>query len=200
RHVVASPRRPQTLGKVERFTIYQPPLVLKSDNGSPFTAKDFEDLLLQWKVTPLLSPPRWPMYNGSIEAGFGALNTRVFFEASQHGRYDHWLTDDVQAARLLANIVSRPHGRLAPTPQQRWDQRSLLTDQQRIDFLQALADCTQRVKAELGLALIPDLVPKDRATVARQATGRALQQLGYLQVQRRRITPPFNLAKVGRIS
>jgi transposase InsO family protein len=182
------------------FTIHAPPLVLKSDNGSPFIAQDFQYLLLQWKVTQLLSPPRWPMYNGSIEAGFGALKTRIFFEASRHGRHDHWLADDVEAARLLANTASRPWGRLAQTPQQRWDERSRLTDQQRTDFLQALADCTQRVKAELGLALIPDLVPKDRATVARQATGRALQQLGHLQVQRRRITPPFKLAKVGRIS
>jgi transposase InsO family protein len=182
------------------FRIHQPPLVLKSDNGSPFLAEDFQDLLEKWMVTPLLSPPHWPMYNGAIEAGFGALKTRIFFEASRHGRNDHWLSDDVEAARLLANTTARPWGRLAPTPQQRWEARLPLPDPHRPQFRQALAVQVQRVQADLGLGLILELHPQDRATVARQAVGQTLQALGYLQVQRRRVTPPFPLSKVGTIS
>jgi hypothetical protein len=176
------------------FTIHQPPLVLKSDNGSPFIAEVFRMLLIRWKVTALLSPPHWPLYNGAIEAGFSASKTRIYLEAARHGRTDHWLADDVEAARQFANCASRPWGKLGPTPQQRWDGRSPITPQQRADFQKALADQEQRVRAELGLALIPDLDPKDRATVARESTRRALEGLGYLQVQRRPITPPFNLA------
>ena len=176
------------------FTLLGPPLVLKSDNGSPFIADDFRNLLIRWKVTPLLSPPYWPQYNGAIEAGFSASKTRIYLEAARHGRFDHWLADDVEAARHLANYASRPWGRLAPSPQERWDQRIPPSPEQRIAFVQSQADHDFKVRAELGLALIPDLDPKDRATVARESVGRALQGLGYVQVQRRPITPPFNLA------
>ncbi len=100
------------------FAAHGAPLVLKSDNGSPFIAGEFQDLLDASKVIPLLSPPNWPMYNGAIEAGFGPLKTRIFYEASKHGRNDHWLSDDVEAARLLANALSQS-GLLHPLSSQK---------------------------------------------------------------------------------
>ena len=108
------------LGAMEHlFATCGPPLVLKSDNGSPFIADIFTKLMRRWGVTSLLSPPHWPPYNGSIEAGFGASKTRIHFEAVRHGRFNHWLLDDVEAARQLANCASRPWGVTGPTPQER---------------------------------------------------------------------------------
>jgi transposase InsO family protein len=50
------------------FSTHGPPPVVKSDNGSPFVAEPFEELLKQWQVLALLSPPRTPRYNGAVEA------------------------------------------------------------------------------------------------------------------------------------
>jgi transposase InsO family protein len=50
------------------FSTHGPPLVLKTDNGSLFVAEPFEELLKQWQVLALLSPPRTPRYNGAVEA------------------------------------------------------------------------------------------------------------------------------------
>src|SRR5262249_41546901 len=46
-----------------------PPLVVKCDNGSPFTGAAVEELLAEHGVVALFSPPYWPRYNGSVEAG-----------------------------------------------------------------------------------------------------------------------------------
>ena len=46
-----------------------PPLVLKSDSGSPSAAEVFQELLDRWQVFALLSPQRTPRYNGSVEKG-----------------------------------------------------------------------------------------------------------------------------------
>jgi transposase InsO family protein len=49
------------------------PLVLKSDNGPPFTAAAVREELAGHGVVGLYSPPHWPRYNGAIEAGIGSL-------------------------------------------------------------------------------------------------------------------------------
>ena len=86
----------------------------------------------------LLSPPYWPPYNGAIEAGFGSAKTRICIEAARHGRFDHWLLDDVEAARQLANGASRPWGITGPTPEERFSARPPITDPQRQAFGQAV--------------------------------------------------------------
>jgi putative transposase len=176
------------------FTACGPPLVLKDDNGSPFIAEIFEHILARWGVIQLLSPKYYPQYNGSTEAGFGPSKTRIFFEAARHGRFDHWISDDAEAARLLANCASRPWGSAGPTPQQAWDARPPIPPLQRQAFGQSVADHTRIVRLELGLAPDQPLDRTARATVAREAVGRALEGLGYLQRRRRRITPPFKLS------
>src|SRR5262249_3061484 len=50
------------------LALHGPPLVLKTDNGSPFCAGPTLDFLHQTRVIPLFSPPRTPRYNGAIEA------------------------------------------------------------------------------------------------------------------------------------
>ena len=63
------------------FRRHGPPLVLKSDNGSAFIDDDTQRLLARWDVFPLFSPPRTPQYNGSCEAGNGAMKTRTEHQA-----------------------------------------------------------------------------------------------------------------------
>jgi transposase InsO family protein len=182
------------------FFTFGPPLILKSDNGSPFVAGLFEELLLRWDVIPLLSPPHCPQYNGSIEAGFGSAKTRIYIEAARHGRIDHWAFEDVEAARQLANCASRPWGAARPTPQEAWDRRTPITPQQRQAFRQSVLDHQRTVRLELGYRPDQQLDPKARATVAREAIRRALEGLGYLQIRRRRITPPFKTSLCAIIS
>jgi hypothetical protein len=52
------------------------PLVLKLDNGGPFIAEAFQELLDRWQVFALLPPPRTPRYNGGAEAGAGQRGPR----------------------------------------------------------------------------------------------------------------------------
>ena len=59
------------------FATYGAPLVLKSDNGSAFIAEATQQLLNEFGVEKLFSPPGVPRYNGSIEAGIGSLKTRT---------------------------------------------------------------------------------------------------------------------------
>jgi hypothetical protein len=55
------------------------------------------------------------------------------------------------------------------------------------------------VRIELGYTQDALLGRAERAIVARAAARRALEALGYLQVRRRRIAPPFNSPLRARI-
>jgi transposase InsO family protein len=86
------------------------PLVLKTDNGSPFCAADTQDILRGLGVTMLFSPPYWPRYNGAIEAGIGSLKSRSDYHAACQGRPGQWIWDDIDWALAQANSSARPHG------------------------------------------------------------------------------------------
>jgi hypothetical protein len=182
------------------FLEHGAPLVLKSDNGSPFIAQAFQELLDRWKVFALLSPPRTPRYNGGVEAGNGSVKTRTCQEAVRHGRIGCWTCDDLEAVRLQANLTARPWGDRNPTPQEVWDRRTPVTPDQRRTFLQCVERMQREVRTELAYGEDTLLGRAERAIVARAAARRALESLGYLQVQRRRITPPFSSPLRARIS
>jgi transposase InsO family protein len=174
------------------FLQHGAPLVCKTDNGSPFVAQLFEQLLERWQVIPLLSPPRTPRYNGAVEAGFGSFKTRVYYEAVRHGRIGAWTSDDLEAAHGLSNCAARPWGAHGPTPQEAWDRRPRITPQQRTQFLECVAQATAALQVQLDHGLNEELQVAPRASVAREAVRRALEELGYLLVRRRRVSPPFN--------
>jgi transposase InsO family protein len=173
------------------FAAYGPPLVLKTDNGSHFTEEHVGKLLSAAGVTVLLSPPKTPRYNGSEEAGIGSLKTRALHIAAAQGRADHWTCDDVEAARIEANLQARPLGKNGPTPIQLWEARRPVAGAERLAFLRRLTsariDETQKLIDPLPgsrPAADVELGAKDRATVARRATRRVLLELGYLLVRR----------------
>ena len=168
------------------------PLVIKTDNGSPFIGEPFVRLLSEYRVVLLLSPPRTPRYNGAVEAGNGSLKSHTFFEACRYGRGGNYTSDDLELARQQLNHTLRPWGAAGPTPVQSWQSRKPITQDQRQQFLQCLRQTRQQTLEEHGYYPDELLDPKDRATVARQSIRRALESLGYLSVQRKRISPPFN--------
>ena len=173
------------------FLTYGAPLVYKLDNGSAFISGDFRALLENFGVTLLLSPARLPRYNGSAEAGNGSLKTRMHYQAVANGRGSEPTSDDVEAARAQLNHTLRPWGPQSPTPMETWLSRKPITPDQRAQFRQCVAQSDLAVRGDLALGDQP-LEPKARAVVARAAIRRALVALGYLFVQRKRITPPFN--------
>jgi hypothetical protein len=174
------------------FATYGLPLVLKTDNGSHFTADPVVRILFLHKVAHLTSPPMTPRYNGSIEAGIAAAKTRAIRVAATHGRCDCWTGDDLEAARLEANHQARPWGINGLSPELRWTQRNHIPESQRIAFLQALASSThdealkmiQRIQAQPDSPPVAPLNLTQRATVARRAIRRALVDLGFLFVRR----------------
>src|SRR5262249_38673518 len=102
------------------FVLHGTPLVLKSDNGSPFDAEATLALLYSAGVLPLFSPPYYPEYNGAIEASIGSLTTRTEHHAARHDRPGQWTCDDLAAAQAEANATARPRGPTGPTPDQAW--------------------------------------------------------------------------------
>jgi transposase InsO family protein len=97
------------------FARDDPPLVLKSDNGSAFGALAVQELLHQRGVKNLFSPPRMPRYNGAIEAGIGSLTTRTEQWAARRGHPGEWSWADAAAAQEEANATAGSRGLLGPS-------------------------------------------------------------------------------------
>jgi transposase InsO family protein len=173
------------------FVSHGAPLVLKTDNGSPFCADALLAYLRRFGVLPLFSPPYWPRYNGAIEAGIGSLKTRTEDHAKRQGRPAWWTCDDVEAARLEANATARPKGPDGPTPDELWEARALLNADERTLFATSVAQQRLTARIELGLAIEATPVDLDDRKVDRHAIRRALVEHDYLLFSRRRIPLPF---------
>jgi transposase InsO family protein len=181
------------------FVVYGAPLVLKSDNGSPFTAEATQALLAGVGVIPLLSPLRTPRYNGSIEAGIGSLKTRTERQAARAGHPGEWSSDDVAAAQAEANALARPHGETQPTPDEMWQaRRRTPTAVDRVLFGETVARLREESARE-GLAMEGSPNPEQARRGERAAVSRALVEHGLLLFSRRRITLPIRSQKTATI-
>jgi transposase InsO family protein len=180
------------------FEAYAAPLVIKSDNGAAFTAREMRAFLDRHEVLHLFSPEGTPAYNGSIEAGIGSMKTRTHYEAARHDRPGHWTCDDLEAARSQANATSRPHGPQAATPDQAWSERLPLTQSQRTRLRASCEEHRRRERhlRELSQSLLSE---RERSGIDRIAIGRALIDKGYLLIRRRRISPPFIRRQIAKI-
>jgi len=181
------------------FEAYGAPLVIKSDNGSAFTAGEMRAFLKRHEVLHLFSPEGTPAYNGSIEAGIGSMKTRTHYEAARHDRPGHWTCDDLEAARSQANATSRPNGPQAATPDQAWAERLPLTPSQRTS-LRASCENHRRQEQQIRGLSQSLLSKRERSGIDRIAIGRALIDKGYLLIRRRRISPPFIRRQIAKIS
>jgi len=182
------------------FRRHGPPLVLKSDNGSAFIDDDTERLLDRWDVFPLFSPPRTPQYNGSCEAGNGAMKTRTEHQAILGVEPGQWTAAGLQAAQEIANHIHRPWGHRGSTPAAVWHQRERITAQQREAFHRAVHDHREQARAELGYTENEPRNRKTRARVDRLAISRACVECGLLTFTRRSITPSLKTQFVTSIS
>lgn len=176
------------------FKEHGAPLVLKSDNGSPVVARAVRALLQRHAVLLLVSPPSTPEYNGGCEAGIGALKTRAHHQAARRGYPGEWTCCDVETARVLANRTARPHGHRGPSPEDVWEKRVPISMTERRAF-RGKVDAFE--KEELNKAI--DHARK-RSTVinahqpnvlTRRAIRRALVELDYLVIRRKRIPLPI---------
>jgi len=173
------------------FRAYGAPLVIKSDNGSHFTAQEVRALLARWKIQHLLSPPGLPSYNGSIEAGIGSLTTRMYHLSARSGRPGQYTTDDVEAARLQANEVVRPWGKTLPSPKEAWEHRPDDLSGLRARLARTMDAIRDKVRAEAGYLPIDPLPQRDQDAVNRMVISRALVECGVLTFRRRRIRLPI---------
>jgi transposase InsO family protein len=182
------------------FRRYGPPLVLKSDNGSAFISDDTRKLLMRWDVAPLFSPPRTPAYNGSCEAGNGAMKTRSQHQAILRGRPEQWTADDLQIAQHIANHLHRPWGHHGPTAAEVWRQRQPITAAERAAFGRTVRRHQDRARDELGYPKDQPLGRKAQAKLDRVAIRRACVECGLLSFTRRSIATPITARFVANIS
>jgi hypothetical protein len=152
-------------------------------------------LLAEYHVTALLSPPSFPRYNGSNEAGIGAFKHRAHLEAARHCNPLEWNCDDVESARLQANESSKPWGSACDTPDIAWIERSPLSTLDRDAFRASVDLYDQQLRREKQQQLLEGLPlgPKDIASIRRVAICRALVKHGFLSVQRKRFPPMLRL-------
>ena len=167
------------------------PLVLKCDNGSPFTSAMVEGLLTEHGVCALYSPPYWPRYNGSVEAGIGSLKERTDSWSARRGHAGDWTWDDAAAACAEANTLSRPRGASGSSPDELWLARRTITAQERVAFGAAVAEARETQVAAAETCADGAVVVRSERAVAREAIRLALQRCGYLHYKRRTIPPPL---------
>jgi transposase InsO family protein len=165
------------------FADHGPPLVLKSDNGSHFTGAAFRDLLADHQVAHLLSPPYWPRYNGSVEAGIHALKDRTAARAARAGHPGHWTIDDLAGAQAEAAELPRPDVQGGSSPAQLWRSRTPIEALERSAFRLVVARENACGGSADGVSSTPEM--------ARAAIRHALEECGYLVYRRRRIPPPI---------
>lgn len=165
------------------------PLVLKADNGSAFIAMGFRALLEDEGTTLLYSPPRLPEYNGSCEAGHGSIKTRAHHHAARRGHAEAWTCDDVEAARIETNATARPKGACGPTPDEAWNGRRPIDQDERDRFREAVAKQIDEERSRRGFSKECEPGKAEQASVQRAAIARALTDCGLLQFKTRRVSP-----------
>jgi transposase InsO family protein len=181
------------------FACYGAPLVLKSDNGSAFSADDMGRFLRQHGVWPLFSPPRTPAYNGACEAAIGSMKNRTAYQAERHRRTDGWTSKDLEVARQLANETARPRGPKGWTPAEAWERREAITVAERRAFADTVTRLESEVRRRRDLPLDVKLDRRTETEVQREALRRALVAHNYLLFTRRRIPIPIRSQKAAKI-
>jgi transposase InsO family protein len=181
------------------FAEHGAPFVIKSDNGSHFTGQEATEFFERHRVLHLRSPPRYPQFNGSVEAGIGAMRTWAHHRAASAGRADNWTLDDVLAAVLTVNHLGRPHGDGSPTPVELWRERHGSTTLEREEVMQSYY--MERFRAEREEAASAGAGSgADPLRVTRVAIVRSLISLGLIVYSRSRITPGYKFRKYAGIS
>lgn len=167
------------------------PMVIKCDNGPAFRADRTKRFLLDREVFPLYSPPYCAAYNGTCERANRTLKELTAHLADQAGRPGFWTSEDLFAARLRANRLRRPWGAHGATPEECWTARGVFSLDKRQSMWQHLKSGIATVLDERGIDPTVALSHYTQTEIERIAAQPVLEQLGLLQVTRRRIAPVF---------
>jgi putative transposase len=173
------------------FAGHGAPLVLKCDNGSPFTSAVVEELLAEHGGLALYSPPHWPRYNGSVEAGIGSLKERTDARAARRGYAGQWTWGDAAGACAEANTLSRPRGSSGPGPDELWSMRRAIPAEERAAFGAAVEVARRAEPPASGTCAGGGAAVRSGGAMARDAIRLALERCGYLHYKRRTIPPPL---------
>ena len=167
------------------FRTHGRPLVLKSDNGSPFIAAGFRSEMGCHGVWQLFSPPAWPRYNGSCEAGIGSMKARTHHQSVRRGFPGQWTCDDLEAARRQANELVRPWGHHGPTPVQAWQSRKPISGKERQKFVRTVRACVQQHEMHGASNRL------QRERLQREALAQALVRHGLLKYTSESVPTPY---------
>lgn len=161
------------------------PLVLKSDRGPAFTAHLLGEFLDSRGIVHLLSPPRCPRYNGTIEATIRWLKLATMHQAVLSGDALVWTPDALEKAKGITNTVRRSRERaLAEGTSSRWP---VITDGERAHFKDSVRGFEEMLLEQGGLALEGAGAIDRRSPARRQAIERALVAHAILHITRRAI-------------
>jgi transposase InsO family protein len=174
---------------------YGAPLVIKSDNGSAFKSDAFARLLSEHEIIHLRSPARTPRYNGSCEAGIGAMKVRTEHFAARAGHISQWRSADLNRAIAQANNIHRSETDPHRSAADRWAERTATTSQQRAELKHLIA----AHRAVLIEASAEFESPCNESSITRKAISQALVDLELLSFNRRRIHPPLNSSRLAKI-
>ena len=176
------------------------PLVLKSDRGSAFTCGEMEEYLRRWGVIHLLSPAATPQYNGACEAAIGWMKQRTRYQAARRGGFPEWTSDDLEAARMLANRTPRVRSPGGLRPEEVWNGREGISREQRTAFAERVAEERFSELRSRGQESLVCFTALQREDLERTAIRRALVAHGILQIRRREIPLPQKLVFRAKIS
>ena len=174
------------------FEKHGPPLVFKADGGPSFRSDEMRQLLDEYGVELLPSPPYCPEYNGSCEAANQSMKKRTLHIAENHGRADAWLPCDLELGRQQANHTTRPWGLHGPVPRERWLGRNPIQPEDRERFRAICARWREQVI--IAKELTPEQLDREITArcVQRAAVSRALVEHGLLIIRRRVVRPPIH--------
>ena len=179
------------------FAVYGFPLVIKHDGGSHFKG-EVKALLAQSNVATLISPPYTPEYNGSIESGIGNITAHTHYEAARQGRPYEWTAEDLEAARLRTNTMTRPFGHRGPTPEELWRGRSNISSDRRKRFVSDVERIKLDLYEELGYNRPYELYVAEEPDIRRKAVSCACVAHDLLEFRRSRNSLPI-IPKKGTI-
>jgi hypothetical protein len=184
------------------FREHGAPLVLKMDNGPAFRSEELARMLSPYGVAVLYSPAYTPSYNGSAEAGVGAMKGRTEMQAWLRGTSGSWTWEDTEAARQEANAVCVGRRASSPTRAQVWASRPRLGEEARAGLRAEVLrqqpkgrspEARAGAEASGGSVL-------DEGCPWRVVLRRALVALGYLVLSWRRIALPIKSQKTDKIT
>jgi hypothetical protein len=184
------------------FAEHGAPVVLKMDNGPAFRSEELARMLSPQGVAVFYSPAYTPSYNGSVEAGVGAMKGRTAMQAWLRGASGSWTWEDMEAARQEANAACVGRRESSLTRAQVWALRPQLNEAARsalgAEVLRQQPPCVwpgADAKDEVSGGSV-----LDRSCPWRVVLGRALVTLGYLVLSWRRIPLPINPQKTDKIT